>query len=86
MSTSQDAVARACEALGGRVGLAAHLEVTPAAVSQWCSGERRVPAERCLQIERATLGRVRCEELRPDIDWSRVSGAWDGTERRQHPD
>lgn len=75
MSTAQSAVARACDALGGRSSLAARIGVTPAAVSQWVSGERRVPAERCLQIERATDGTVRCEELRPDIDWGRAIGA-----------
>lgn len=39
-------------------------------VYQWASGIRQVPVERCIQIERATDGAVRCEELRPDIDWS----------------
>lgn len=39
-------------------------------VSQWVSGVRRVPAERCPGIERATDGAVRCEDLRPDVDWA----------------
>lgn len=30
----------------------------------------RVPAERCPDIERATNGAVRCEDLRPDVDWA----------------
>ena len=30
----------------------------------------RVPAEHCPAIERATGGKVRCEDLRPDVDWS----------------
>ena len=34
-------------------------------------GVRQVPIERCLAIERATGGKVRAEELRPDHDWSR---------------
>ncbi len=29
----------------------------------------RVPAEHCPAIERATGGAVRCEDLRPDIEW-----------------
>lgn len=29
-----------------------------------------VPAERCPAIERATNGQVRCEDLRPDVDWA----------------
>jgi DNA-binding transcriptional regulator YdaS (Cro superfamily) len=32
----------------------------------------RVPAEYCPQIEAATQGLVRCEELRPDVMWSVV--------------
>lgn len=28
-----------------------------------------VPAEHCPAIERATGGKVRCEELRPDVAW-----------------
>lgn len=30
---------------------------------------KRVPAEHCPAIERATEGAVRCEELRPDVAW-----------------
>ena len=46
------------------------LEITPVLVSQWASGQRQVPAERCPEIEKATLGAVTCEELRPDVDWA----------------
>ena len=56
--------------LGGAAKLAHAIGVTPPMVYQWASGLRQVPAERCIQIERATDGAVRCEELRPDIDWS----------------
>lgn len=28
-----------------------------------------VPAEHCPAIERATNGAVRCEDLRPDVEW-----------------
>ena len=31
---------------------------------------RPIPAERCPEIEKATGGAVRCEELRPDVDWA----------------
>jgi DNA-binding transcriptional regulator YdaS (Cro superfamily) len=46
----------------------------------WFNTERRVPAEHCPAIERATRARaaagddtsliVTCEELRPDVLWS----------------
>jgi DNA-binding transcriptional regulator YdaS (Cro superfamily) len=42
------------------------LQVTPAVVHQWVHGIRRVPVERCTEIERATASVVTCEELRPD--------------------
>jgi DNA-binding transcriptional regulator YdaS (Cro superfamily) len=42
------------------------------AVNNW--RRRGVPAERCPSIERATGGKVRCEDLRPDVDWSVLRG------------
>ena len=50
--------------------LARDLGIPSVLISQWSRGVRRVPAERCIQIEGATAGAVRCEDLRPDIDWS----------------
>lgn len=49
--------------------------VSQAMVGQWLN--RKVSAERAIQIERVTGGLVRCEELRPDVDWGylRASGA-----------
>lgn len=52
------------------VSLAAAIGVNPVLISQWRTGARKVPAERCPSIERATNGIVRCEDLRPDVDWS----------------
>jgi DNA-binding transcriptional regulator YdaS (Cro superfamily) len=62
----------ACEVAGGTGKLAELLEVSPQAVSQVKNGSRRVPDVWCPQIERMTRERgrpVRCEELRPDVDW-----------------
>lgn len=50
--------------------LAKRLLVAPALLSQWRTGARPVPAERCPAIERETGGLVRCEDLRPDVDWA----------------
>jgi len=44
--------------------------VSQVIISQWKTGARQVPAERCPAIERATNGAVRCEDLRPDVDWA----------------
>jgi DNA-binding transcriptional regulator YdaS (Cro superfamily) len=58
------------QALGEKLG------VTKGAVGQWKLPGRRVPAEHCPAIERLTEGAVRCEDLRPDVDWAIVrSGA-----------
>jgi len=59
----------AAEIMGSQVALASALGVTKAAVSQWKDEGRRVPAEHCPAIERLTGGKVRCEDLRPDVPW-----------------
>lgn len=43
-------------------------------VRQWRSGYdgRRPGPESCAAIERATGALVTCEELRPDLDWTRI--------------
>lgn len=53
-----------------QVDFARKLGVTPGAVSQWVNGLSAVPAERCPQIEQVTGGKVRCEDLRPDVNWA----------------
>lgn len=54
--------------------LADEIRVPPPLISQWRTGARPVPAERCPAIERATNGAVTCEELRPDVDWAFLRG------------
>lgn len=63
-------IERAVKAVGGQARLAAKVGVSINAVSLWVRGARRgkpIPAERVLQIERATGGAVTRHELRPDI-------------------
>lgn len=50
------------------------LNVTTQAVCFWRDGKRGLPADHCPAIERATNGAVRCEELRPDVDWAYLRG------------
>jgi DNA-binding transcriptional regulator YdaS (Cro superfamily) len=59
---------------GAVVALAVAIDVAPSLVSQWKNGTRRVPSDRCPSIERATGGIVRCEVLRPDVDWAYLRG------------
>lgn len=51
--------------------LATALQVPAPLVSQWRTGARPVPIERCVPIEHATSGAVRRWDLRPD-DWWRI--------------
>lgn len=59
----REALRRAIEAAGGTASLARSLGIHSQAVSQW----ERAPAKRVFQIERATGGKVRARELRPDM-------------------
>lgn len=69
MSNIQTAV----NAAGGARALAAALteatqhRVATSSVYAWMSGTRRIPAECCPVIERLTG--VRCEWIRPDVEW-----------------
>lgn len=69
MQTHQAPIELAVEIAGGTVSLARLLKVSAPTVSEWIKRRRRIPAERCLQIEAATSHRVRCESLRPDVRW-----------------
>jgi len=70
MNALKNAVALA----GGQTALARLIGVKQAHVWNWLQ-TGRVPAERCIQIEKATHGAVLCEDLRPDIEWAVVRGA-----------
>lgn len=41
-------------------------------VSRWLDKTRKVPQDRCPLIEKATGGKVTCDELRKDLTWSRI--------------
>lgn len=56
------------------VDLARAIGAPVVSVSQWRTGARRVPVGRCPAIEKATHGAVRCEDLRPDVDWAYLRG------------
>ncbi|WP_366940848.1 Cro/CI family transcriptional regulator [uncultured Halomonas sp.] len=62
----KQALEKACELMGGQSALARACGVTPQAVQIWVA-TGRCPARRAAEIERATWGKVRCEQLRPDL-------------------
>jgi DNA-binding transcriptional regulator YdaS (Cro superfamily) len=55
---------------GSQAALASALQIKQQHVWNWLNRPgAKVPAEYCPAIERATAGKVRCEELRPDVAW-----------------
>lgn len=81
-----NAITKAIEALGSAAKLAEAVGVSVQSIYFWKNGARGIPAERCPDIERATGGAVRCEDLRPDVDWaflrSTDCAAYAGPDRR----
>lgn len=67
-----DAVEAAINHLGSQARVAAAVNVKQPTVSEWKRGDGKVPKERAAEIEVATTGKVTCEQLRPDLAWSRV--------------
>jgi DNA-binding transcriptional regulator YdaS (Cro superfamily) len=61
----------AAKIVGSQAQLAALLGITRGAVNAWKHAAGGVPIERCVDIERATAGKVGRRELRP-LDWSRI--------------
>lgn len=71
--TDESPAGRAVRILGGPVRAAERLGVERyQTVQSWL--RHRVPAEYCPLIERATDGKVRCEDLRPDVAWDVLRG------------
>lgn len=60
-------LARAIDIVGGQSALSRAIGCKQQSVWNWLHKQKRVPAEFCIQIERATGGKVTRHELRPDI-------------------
>lgn len=69
-----DAIAKVIDLMGGARNAAKMFGVSVPAVYLWKSGQRTFPAELCPIAERETGGIVRCEEMRPDVDWAVLRG------------
>lgn len=70
--TPTQAVREAARIVGSQSDLAKSLAVSAPTVSQWCSGDRPVPAARALQIESITKGEVRRGDLCPSFPWDEL--------------
>ncbi|WP_019558508.1 helix-turn-helix domain-containing protein [Thioalkalivibrio sp. ALE12] len=60
-------VLKAAKQAGGQSALAKACGVKQQHVWNWIHRDSRVPAERCMAIERATEGAVTARQLRPDV-------------------
>lgn len=61
------ALAKAVSIVGGPSRTAKYLGVTPQFIGQLLEGKRKVPVNRCVELEKLTNRIVTVEELRPDI-------------------
>src|SRR5574337_1690959 len=68
------ALHKAIEILGSQSALALAIGRAPQVVNNWVR-RGNVPAECCPEIERATSGQVRCDVLRPAVDWGYLRGS-----------
>ena len=59
---------RAISCFGDAISLSKAIGCSKSAPYMWIK-RGQVPSVWCIPIEKATAGSVRCEELRPDIDW-----------------
>ena len=73
----------AIAALGGPVPAAKALTVTPGMVHHWINGRNDVAPAHCPTLERLTG--VKCEALRPDLEWTRKRGKVVGYQVRLQP-
>lgn len=72
--TKQTPLQEAVDILGGQTATSKICGVSPGLVWQWLNGKRPLPEDHCPTIEAATAeagDRIRCEELRSDVDWQR---------------
>lgn len=52
------------------VEFAGRCETSAGQIKQVAGGYRRAGEKLAINIERETDGQVRCEDLRPDVDWA----------------
>lgn len=78
MTSTPTPIQRAADQVGGQSELARRLSetgksITPQGVGLWCR-TGLVPVDRAHEVEHATDGSVRVEELCPHVEWQRDEG------------
>ena len=56
------------------LSFASNCDTTPGHLKQVSNGHRRAGEYLAINIERESKGKVRCEKLRPDVDWAYIRG------------
>lgn len=70
MSNVFEPIVRAIDIMGGGAKLATAIGMSHSYLGQIRSFRRPLPEKYCPLIERATGGQIRCEDLRPDVEWA----------------
>lgn len=65
-----NAISQAIQGAGGPAKVARECGVSVQAVCFWRDGQRALPAEHCITLEKMNEGRVRCEHMLPAVDWA----------------
>ena len=65
-----NAITEAINGAGGPAKVSRACGVSVQAVCFWRDGLRTLPADQCITLEKLNQGRIRCEDLRPDVDWA----------------
>ncbi|OCG33673.1 MULTISPECIES: transcriptional regulator [unclassified Gilliamella] len=75
MEKKNQAIKKAIDFFGGsQVKTAKKLNVSKSQVWQWLNNVNAIAIEKAIDIEDKTNGAVKCEELRPDVNWSVIRG------------
>ena len=64
------AISLAIQGAGGPAKVSRECCVSVQAVCFWRDGLRALPAEHCITLEKMNEGRIRCEQMLPDVDWA----------------
>lgn len=81
METLKTPIERACDVAGSQAELARLIGMSPSMVNQMVKGNRPVPVEYCVAIEKATKGAVTRRELCDD--WQRIWPLKDSTAKEK---
>ncbi|NUE95415.1 helix-turn-helix domain-containing protein [Gilliamella sp. ESL0232] len=75
MKKKNPAIKKVVDFFGGsQVETSKKLNVSKSQVWQWLNNVNAIAIEKAIDIEDKTNGAVKCEELRPDVNWSVIRG------------